>query len=134
MGDMGQNAVRSGAVGVLSRDLQYLLVRRAAGIFKGGHWCFPGGHVEPGETSADAVRRELAEELGIVVEPVAELGSVCAVEGNYVLAVWKVIHVSGEFRLKPDEIAEMRWLTPEAIRDIKPTLPSNAEVLRMLGH
>jgi len=134
MEDMRQKAVRLGAVGVLSRGSEYLLIRRAPGILKGGYWCFPGGHVEPGETAADAVRRELAEELGIVVEPVAELGSVSVVEGDYILAVWKVSHISGEFRLKPDEIAEMRWLTPEEIRDIKPTLPSNPEVLRMLGH
>ncbi len=31
----------------------------------GKHWDFPKGHVENGETDADAARRELAEETGI---------------------------------------------------------------------
>jgi 8-oxo-dGTP pyrophosphatase MutT (NUDIX family) len=31
-------------------------------------WDFPGGHVNPGEHGDDALRRELAEELGIELE------------------------------------------------------------------
>ncbi|RZA12477.1 MAG: NUDIX domain-containing protein, partial [Lysobacteraceae bacterium] len=52
--------------GVL-RDAQgrVLLARRPEGRDLAGLWEFPGGKVEPGETPANALARELREELGI---------------------------------------------------------------------
>ena len=41
---------------------------RSEGRLHAGEWCFPGGRLEPSETSRDAVCRELEEELGIRVE------------------------------------------------------------------
>lgn len=37
-------------------------------------WCIPSGHIEPGETSEEAVRREAWEEAGITLHRVAYLG------------------------------------------------------------
>jgi ADP-ribose pyrophosphatase YjhB (NUDIX family) len=44
-----------------------LLIRRAKPPMD-GLWTFPGGHVEPGEAAADAVRREVLEETGLSVD------------------------------------------------------------------
>jgi 8-oxo-dGTP diphosphatase len=44
-----------------------LLARRPVGAHQGGLWEFPGGKVEPGEAIGEALRREIAEELGIEV-------------------------------------------------------------------
>lgn len=56
------------AAGVIFRgDGAFLLGRRAPGGFYPGFWEFPGGKVEPGETPAQALVRELREELGIRV-------------------------------------------------------------------
>ena len=51
-----------GAIVVL--DEQLLLIRRGRGP-GAGSWSIPGGRVEPGETLAEAVVRELAEETGL---------------------------------------------------------------------
>jgi mutator protein MutT len=112
----------------------FLMIQRARGVPKGGCWCFPGGHVEPGETSRQAIQREFAEELGIEVLPVERLGSVRVVGPRlYILAVWLVRHVGGELRLAQDEIDEARWLTASEARLVRPNLPSNERVFEMLG-
>lgn len=54
------------AVGVLVDELgRFLLTSRPAGKVFAGYWEFPGGKVESGEDVAQALRRELYEELGI---------------------------------------------------------------------
>lgn len=65
------------AVGVvLDAQQRILLTKRAADAHQGGLWEFPGGKVEDGETLAEALRRELREELGITIgapEPLLEV-------------------------------------------------------------
>ena len=58
-------AVVEVAVGVLLRGDEFLLTTRPAGKVYPGYWEFPGGKIEPGETVAEALRRELQEEIGI---------------------------------------------------------------------
>ncbi len=41
-----------------------------------GLWSIPGGRIEPGETDAEALVREMAEETGLTVEPGCLLGRV----------------------------------------------------------
>ena len=54
------------AVGVLVRpDGAFLLTSRPPGKVYEGYWEFPGGKVEAGETVEEALRRELAEEIGV---------------------------------------------------------------------
>ena len=54
------------AVGVLFRnDGAMLLTSRPKGKPCSGFWEFPGGKIEKGETTEEALRRELQEELGI---------------------------------------------------------------------
>jgi 8-oxo-dGTP diphosphatase len=59
------------AVGVLiDAQGRFLLTSRPVGKVYAGHWEFPGGKVESGETIEQALRRELHEELGITIGPV----------------------------------------------------------------
>ena len=69
--------VRVRCVGAIVRDEggRLLMVRRGHEP-AAGTWSIPGGRVEPGESDADAVRREVLEETGLRVRPGALVGRV----------------------------------------------------------
>ena len=61
-----------GVGGVVIHRRRVLLIRRGAEPLK-GQWSLPGGMLELGEELKDGVRRELKEETGLEVEPLAML-------------------------------------------------------------
>ncbi len=52
---------------IINQDQQVLISRRLVHQHQGGKWEFPGGKVEEGETSEQALIRELEEEVAIRV-------------------------------------------------------------------
>ena len=57
------------AVALIDADGRVLIAQRPKEKTFGGLWEFPGGKIEPGEAPEAALIRELAEELGIDVNP-----------------------------------------------------------------
>jgi 8-oxo-dGTP diphosphatase len=126
------SAERLGAIGVVERAGRVLVVQRAAVVTHPGAWCFPGGHLEEGESSQQAVVRELREELGLEVEAGPELGSV-RVEGSpYRLFVHRCRVIAGEPVPHPAEIADFAWRTLDEVATLAQSMPSNAAVIELL--
>lgn len=50
------------------RDGRLLVTQRPAGSHLAGTWEFPGGKIEPGESAAEALAREVMEEVELVIE------------------------------------------------------------------
>jgi ADP-ribose pyrophosphatase YjhB (NUDIX family) len=94
-----------------------LLSRRGAEPFK-GLWDFPGGFLEEGEHPLDSLRRELEEEAGVEIEPVAFLGIWMDVYGDRGIATlnlyWTVRITDGEPQ-PADDVAEFAWFAPDEI-------------------
>jgi mutator protein MutT len=53
---------------VVEHEDRFLVTRRQEGVHLAGMWEFPGGKVDTGETHAQALRREMQEELGTDVD------------------------------------------------------------------
>ena len=53
---------------IIERDDAFLLTLRPDGAHLAGHWEFPGGKVDAHENHAEALRREVFEELDAVVD------------------------------------------------------------------
>jgi len=60
---------------VIERRGCFLVAQRPCHKRHGGLWEFPGGKLQPGEDFLAAVRRELAEELGVEVRSVGPVES-----------------------------------------------------------
>lgn len=75
---------------------RWLMQQRPAGKAHAGLWEFPGGKVEPGETPAAALVRELREELAITVQEAALHPLAFASEGAVLLLLYRCDRWEGE--------------------------------------
>jgi 8-oxo-dGTP diphosphatase len=100
------------------RNGHILVARRARGPAL-GIWTLPGGVVEAGETLIEALKREVAEETGMTVEPVALAGHrevVVRDDGgrvsrHFVILCFATRWIEGEPQLN-EELSDARWLRP----------------------
>lgn len=75
-------------------------------------WDFPGGHLEPGESSIDALVRELREELNVTATPPAEAPLLTLRDHDVVLDIWLVVEWVGEvMNAAPEEHDSVGWFT-----------------------
>ncbi len=121
------------AVGViLDRDgTRVLLAKRAPDAHQGGLWEFPGGKVEEGETLAQALVRELDEELAITATRYQPL---LRVDHDYAdkavaLDVWLVTAFEG--KVKGVQGQQLRWVSIDQLPDIDFPLANRAIVAKL---
>jgi 8-oxo-dGTP diphosphatase len=93
-----------------------LAARRTRPPSAAGRWEFPGGKVEPDETPAAALVREIREELGCDIVVNGDLAGEQSVAGGYVLRVALTELAGGE--PVPREHDAVRWLGPEELDDV----------------
>jgi len=115
------------------RDGRVLIVRRARAPMI-GHFSLPGGVVEIGETLAQAVARELMEEVGVSaeiigfnrhVEAIAREGD--RVRTHFVIASFVARWTASEARVS-DEVDAIDWIDPDGAPP-SPTTPGLSEIL-----
>ncbi|WP_312097301.1 NUDIX hydrolase [Niallia sp.] len=94
---------------IRNRDTQILMVKNHE-----GHWSFPGGKVETGESLEEAVIREVEEETGLIIKP----GKIVAInEGKFLKRNNHAIFFTFEGEIVggmegiiiPEEILQLQW-------------------------
>lgn len=102
-----------------------------------GLYAFPGGRVHAGESDENAVRRELAEETGLVVESVAPFRQYLlsgSLSGNYPafrLLVFRGWGPSGVLRAG-DDAAKVGWFRLDEMEAL-PIIPSVLDTARAIS-
>jgi 8-oxo-dGTP diphosphatase len=117
------------AVGVLIQDNgDFLLTSRPSGKVYEGYWEFPGGKLEAGESVQQALKRELFEELGIVIGD-AQPWKVELVDYPHALVrlnFCKVTAWTGELQMREGQ--KFQWQRLPVT--VEPVLPGTVPVLK----
>ena len=106
---------------VVDDDGRLLLIRRAHPPAQ-GLWSIPGGRVEAGESSEEAVIRELHEETGLRGEIVREVGTIereAPSGGTYVIRDY-LVAVDGDTRPRAaDDALDARWFGRSELDEVE---------------
>lgn len=116
---------------IIVRDGRIFATQRGYGEWR-DWWEFPGGKIEPGESTEDALKREIREELGTEIE-VDEL--LTTVEYDYpkfhlTMHCYLCTIISGDLSLLEHEDA--RWLALDELDCVK-WLPADKDVIEKLS-
>jgi 8-oxo-dGTP diphosphatase len=115
---------------VIEQSGRYLVCRRPDDKRHGGLWEFPGGKVHAGESRADAVRRELAEELELDATEVGALLFTSSDHGSAFEIEFVETRASGEPVLH--EHSDAGWFEPDRLREL-PLAPADARFAAWLS-
>ena len=101
---------------LLSRGDEILLQNRVKTDWRG--YCFPGGHVEPGESIVDSVVREMEEETGLRIQN----PRLCGIKqfpiagGRYLVFFFKAESFAGD--LRASEEGSVEWVHRKNLPDL----------------
>lgn len=112
---------------VLVHDGPRMLLTRQAS-WPAGRYGLVAGFVEAGESLESCVRREVAEETGLLVDEVSYQGSQPWPFPHQLMMGFVARYAGGEVVLHDGELEEARWFEPDAL----PTLPPRLSIARSL--
>jgi 8-oxo-dGTP diphosphatase len=131
-----QSEPRVGCGAAIVVDGRVLLVRRLTDP-EAGHWGIPGGKIDLFEDAAAAVAREIAEEIGLAIEPRDLLCVVDQIDRtagtHWVAPVYLVERFSGTPAIaEPDKHDRLDWFPLDAL-PAPLTTPTRAAVAALRG-
>jgi 8-oxo-dGTP pyrophosphatase MutT (NUDIX family) len=123
---------RRGAIAIILRGRQMLVIRRSRSVVAPLTYCFPGGGIEAGESEEAALVREIREEVGLAIRPVRRLWQ-CVTAWKVELAWWLAEATDDAAPLaNPAEVESIHWFTPAEMAQLPGLLESNRQFLELI--
>lgn len=120
------------SAGVLVNDRkEILLAQRPPHKYMAGWWEFPGGKLEPFETSEQALKRELGEEIGITVKALIPLKKIIFPYPDFILDLDIFICLAWEGTALPQEGQIIKWISIDDFGNY-PVLKANTQIFQDL--
>lgn len=123
----GQAGQRDAIVAVLRRGDRLLVIERGPEARRSGYWAPLSGKVEPGESQAEALVREVREEVGLTVSPLAKVWESETDDRRFRLHWWTADVAQGEIVMQPGEVSDARWVTVGEFLELRPTFAEDRE-------
>lgn len=114
-------------VAVIRRGEKILIIKRGPESRRQGYWGPLSGTVEPGETQAEALVREIREEVGLEARAGRKVWESSTDDGRYVLHWWTAEAETGEPEPDLHEVAEARWVTAAEYFELEPIFTGDNE-------
>lgn len=114
---------------LIHKNGKYLLQNRVDKDWHG--YALPGGHIEPGESFTESVKREIMEETGLTIESPRLCGIKQFPKGDlrYIVLLYETDSFSGV--LRSSEEGEMRWVDKDELQNL-PTVSDLRELIDMM--
>jgi len=78
-------------------------------------WCFPGGRPNHNEELEAAVKREVKEETGAIVESLGPIFARILPEHKNIIMIYYLCEFISQKDKKDDEFTELKWVKPEEV-------------------
>jgi heptosyltransferase-2 len=105
---------------ITNSENKFLVIKRREGLHK-GKWAFPGGEIKKGETSEEALKREIKEEVNLelskIIKKISDynyLGN----QGEKKEGECYLVEVSAREVKINDESEEFRWVSLEELEEL----------------
>ena len=108
----------TGAHGVILRCGKILLIERGVQPFL-GYWGIPGGGQEEGETLAETVKREIAEETGLEVNVVEKIGELVGAISGTPQHIFLCKPLSASLKPSLPEVTDVKWVAYEELSGLR---------------
>ena len=118
--------------GIIHKEDKVFIARKKEGKTLAGFWEFPGGKIEKNESPEEALKRELKEELGMIVSLQGYLGTNLHQYSSkqIKLIAIKCLFIKATLNLIDHD--EFRWVTPSELNNYKIS-PADIPLIKLIN-